>query len=163
MADYLTLKVEYKEIRKLSEKFQEMQDRVTSNNLSFRTSLKDKFTKILSDDVRKRFLSSPSTISGGRVYGDVYWRALSDSYLAKRPDRQRGVVLVDTGALRDSFQMESPDLISRFTNQYEWQFGSRISYGNKLQKTWPIVFFTTDVLRQLGEAYNEWLVEKFED
>jgi hypothetical protein len=157
----LELKINFKEIRDLSEKFKELEGKVKLSDISFRTTLKDDFSKVFEEDVRKRFMSSPSTTSGGRVFGDVYWRALSDSYLAKRPDRVQGQVLIDTTQLMQSFRLGSPNLVAEFTNNYQFKFGTRIKYAEELQKTWPIVFIHQGLLEELGKAYNNYLVKTF--
>jgi hypothetical protein len=116
----------------------------------------------MSEDVRKRFQSSPSTTQGGQVYGGVEWRELSDSYLRSRPDRLTGKVLIDSGQLMNSFQVNSPNLIAKFNNQFSFEFGSKVEYLTKLQPTWPVIFISQPLADELAEEWIKFLNKSFE-
>lgn len=163
MSDILSLKITTKELATLTNVLQELDNKIKLKDISFRTALKDGFTRILSEDVRKRFMSSPSTTQGGQVYGDVRWRELSDSYLRSRPDRLTGKVLIDSGQLMNSFQVNSPQLIARFDNQFQFQFGTKVEYAAKLQPTWPIVFMHQELKDELAEEWLKFLNKSFEN
>lgn len=158
----LELKISAKELEKLTQALEKLEGKTKLSDISFRTRLGTKFSEVLAKDVRKRFMSSPPTTSGGQVYGDAYWRALSDSYLRSRPDRIGGQVLIDTTQLMQSFSVGSPMMISEFENQFSYKYGSRIKYAERLQKTWPIVFFHQRLLDELGDVYLKWLIETLE-
>lgn len=158
MAKGLELKIKSKELKEVFDKWQKLSDRAALKTPQFRTQLKGKFEEIFVEDLSKRFLSSPSTIQGGNVHGGAYWKTLSDAYLLKRPDRVTGKVLIDSTRLQKSFTVGSSELISEFSNQYEFKFGTKVDYAKKLQKTWPIVFLHRDLVNQLAKAYVDWLV-----
>jgi phage gpG-like protein len=158
----LSLKITVKELAKLTNIIQELDNKVKLKDISFRTTLSDSFTRIMSEDVRKRFQSSPPTTQGGQVYGDVHWRELSDSYLRSRPDRLTGKVLIDSGQLMNSFQVNSPNLEARFVNQWVFEFGSKVDYAKKLQPTWPILFMHQPLADELAEEWIKFLNKSFE-
>jgi phage gpG-like protein len=158
----LSLKITTKELAKLTNIIEELDNKLKLKDISFRTTLTDSFTRVMSEDVRKRFQSSPSTVQGGQVYGGVEWRELSDSYLRSRPDRVAGKVLIDSGQLMNSFQVNSPQLEARFVNQFQFVFGSKVEYANKLQATWPILFVHQELSDQLAEEWIKFLNKSFE-
>lgn len=158
----LSLKITTKQLANLTNVIQELENKVKLKDITFRATLTDSFTRVLTDDVRKRFMSSPATTQGGQVHGGVYWRELSDSYLRSRPDRLQGKVLIDSGQLMNSFQVNSPNLIAKFNNQSSFVFGTKVSYADKLQETWPIVFVTPEVLDELAEEWLKFVVKGFE-
>lgn len=161
MEKKLTFKITFKELTRVIKNTSELKERFDLKNLSFRTELATSFTRVLSEDVRKRFMSSPSTTQGGSVYGNVQWRELSDSYLRSRPDRVQGKVLIDSGELMNSFQVGSPNLIARFNNQFSFEYGSSVEYAEKIQKTWPIVVFHPPLVEELLEEWIKFLNKDF--
>ncbi len=58
---------------------------------------------IVLQDVDQRFNTAPRGNSGGTVHGGETWAPLSDGYIKKRPERERGQLLRDTGELQQSF------------------------------------------------------------
>jgi len=158
----LSLKITVKELAKLTNIIQELDNKVKLKDISFRTTLSDSFTRIVSEDVRKRFQASPRTTAGGNVPPGVYWRELSDAYLRNKPYRAEGRVLIDTGSLMNSFQTDSPNFINRFNNQYSWEVGTKIGYAQNLQSTWPMIFMHETLVKDLATAYLDWLINKFE-
>lgn len=158
----LSLKITTGQLAKLTNVIQELDNKVKLKDISFRTTLTDSFTRVLTEDVSKRFMSSPATTQGGKVYGGEHWRELSDSYLRSRPDRLQGKVLIDSGQLMNSFQVNSPNLIAKFGSQNFFVFGTRIDYAEKLQKTWPIVFLHKDLMDELAEEWLKFVIKGFE-
>lgn len=165
MAKGLELKLNTSELKKVFEKWQDLPNRASLAKPEFRNTLKNKFEDVFAKDLQQRFLSSPPTTQGGQVYGGVYWRELSDSYLLKRPDRVQGQVLVDTQRLKNSFVVGSSEMISEFGNQYSYRFGTRVPHSVKLNKEWPIIFFHPKLLEELSKTFVDWLLldvkEKF--
>lgn len=159
----LTLKIKTKDLTDITNLIEELENKVSLQDVSFRSSLKNKFGRIVSEDVRNRFAASPSTTMGGRVPPGIEWRPLSDSYLRNRPDRIQGRVLIDTATLMNSFQTDSPMFINRFNNQFSWEVGTKVGYSSKLQNTWPFLVFHEELVKDLATAYMKWLVKKFED
>lgn len=133
--------------------------KLRGESLEDQTRLKNKLTKVMSEDVKKRFSSSPSTVQGGYVHGGVHWKPLSESYVANNPTRQQGRIYIDSGALMRSFEINSPNLISDFSNNKIFEFGTSVPYAKKLDKTRPIVFFHEDLLNVITETYLEWATE----
>lgn len=163
MTKGLELKITTSELKKLFKTWQELPNKASLARPQFRASVKSRFEKVFAEDIQKRFLSSPSTTTGGKVYGDVTWRALSDSYLARRPDRLKGQVLIDTQRLKNSFVIGSSEMISELSNQNLYKFGTRVDYAAKLQKTWPIVFLHKELLDKITNTFVEWLLLDIKD
>lgn len=158
MSKGLELKIVTSDLKKVFKKWQDLPNRASLSRPEFRNTLKTKFEDVFAKDLQQRFLSSPPTTQGGQVYGGVYWRELSDSYLIKRPDRAMGQVLVDTQRLKNSFVVGSSDMISEFPNQNSYKFGSKVPHSVKLNKEWPIVFFHPKLLDDLAKTYVDWLL-----
>lgn len=112
---------------------------------------------IIREDVAKRFASSPTTSSGGLVYGGAYWRALREGYLRSRPDRVLGQVLIDSGALRDSLTIPgAPHSIVDYGGGII-EFGTDIEYADELNRTWSILFFHDGLM----EKIVRWIVQYY--
>lgn len=112
---------------------------------------------IIREDIAKRFQSSPSTTSGGMVYGGVYWRALREGYLRSRPDRAMGKVLIDSGVLRDSLVI--PNAPGSYVN-YDGgsiELGTNVEYAEELNRTWSILFFHDGLM----EKIVNWIIQYY--
>lgn len=155
-----SLKVKFKELAKLSEVIDKLGEKVELSDISFRTSVATEFGKVISEDVRNRFIVSPATTAGGKVPPGVHWRELSDSYLRNRPDRLTGRILVDSGTLMNSFQTDSSDFISQVDNQWQYTVGTKVGYSAKLQETWPFVFLHSQLMDKLAKAHIDWLTKE---
>ena len=136
-----------------------MQKRLNLADQIQQEKLKVKLEKIMSEDLRQRFASSPSTVTGGHVHGGEYWKPLSESYLSTRPDRAQGKIYIDSGDFMRSFQVGSPTNISRFTDNLTYEFGSSLDYATKLQSMRQVVFFYDELLDSLALGFLEWLTE----
>ena len=155
----LEIKIEAKDIEQLQFWFEEIEKRINFSSTEAQEALKERLQKVMSDDVQKRFDSSPSTTAGGTVHGDIYWKPLTESYLANRPDRAQGRIYIDSQNLMRSFNVSSPNLISRFTQEGTYEFGTRIPYAEKLQSMRQIVFFYDLLLDKLALEFLEWAIE----
>lgn len=163
MSSEFSLKIKFKELSKISKAIGKLEEKVDLSDISFRTSIGQEFGKIISEDVRNRFMASPATTSGGKVPPGVHWRELSDSYLRNRPDRLTGRVLVDSGTLMNSFQTDSSDFISRVDNQWQYTVGTKVGYSAQLQETWPHLFLHTELMNKLAKAHIDWLSKDLEN
>ncbi len=120
-------------------------------------TLQQGIIEIIRNDISKRFLSSPSTTTGGIVYGGPYWRALKDSYLQQRPDRALGQVLIDTGALRDSLTIDgAPGSFVRY-GQDVIEFGTEIGYAKELDEIWRLLFFHEELIQRI----TQWVIDYY--
>lgn len=105
---------------------------------------------LMQEDVDLRFQSSPSTTTGGQVYGGVTWQPLSESYLRSRPDRVGGQILRDTGELLQSMTVEGhPYRISTATPD-EIVFGTALAKAQKLQRSRPFLFWHTILVEKVA-------------
>ena len=84
-------------------------------------------------DTDRRFDSSPPVETGGPVSGGINWPALTEGYLASRPERLGGQIYRDTGELQQSFQILRQ-------SQDEIVYGSNLTKAGRLQELRPIVF-----------------------
>ena len=159
------LKVEIKadDLKELEGWAQEIQERLSFATQAQQEKLKKRLQKVMSDDLQKRFASSPSTTQGGYVEGGEYWKPLSESYLAANPSRAQGRIYIDTGELMRSFQVGSPNLVSQFTDSLTYDFGTRIPYAKELQNLRQIVFFYDKLLDDLALEFLEWAIELPDD
>ena len=134
----LDIKIVVKDLDKLEEKFTEYEKRL--ENI---IDIEPLFRTVMNYDLRKRFESSPPTAGGGIVYGQEYWRPLSDAYLINNPHRARGVIHKDTQKLMESLTIpQHPEQISEMVAGGQYTYGSDIPYAKKLQDSLkrPIVF-----------------------
>lgn len=123
------------------------------------TGVEAQLYEILRKDAELRFKSSPPSSAGGEVYGGVYWKELSESYLVSNPHRRTGKVYIDTGNLRDSLTIPNhPD--SEFEiNGTEIVFGTSAPDVDKLNKSRPILFWHPLLLKQVADYLATWLIE----
>jgi hypothetical protein len=163
----LSFSISSTDLAKLQKYLEKMQSKVNLTDPKVRDSLKEKLEKIMFEDLKKRFASSPSTTVGGIVYGNEEWSSLSDYYLSKRPDRAGGQIYKDTLDLNNSLVAMTSDTISEFkqkgSQEVTYIFGTKIKYAEKLQEMRPIVFLHEELIEELVEAYKEFIIEKDED
>lgn len=155
----LEIEIKHEDIDQLGFWFKEIQDRLDLADLEQQDKLKLRLAKILSEDVQKRFASSPSTVRGGWVEGGGFWKPLSESYLRNRPDRQAGRIYIDSGELMRSFNVNSPNLISNIGDNFTYEFGTSIPYAKNLNTMRQIVFFYDELLDKIAEEFLEWAIE----
>ena len=157
----MTLQVEVKadDIQELQLWVEEIQQRLNFASFEQQEKLKERLQKVMSEDLQKRFASSPAATSGGYVHGGEYWKPLSEAYLAMRPERAQGRIYIDTQKLMQSFNVGSPNAIARFSDSLTFQFGTKIPYAEDLQSLRQIVFFYDLLLDQLALEFLEWVIE----
>lgn len=118
---------------------------------------------VIREDYKLRFESSPPSSVGGEVYGGVYWRALQEGYLLKRPDRRQGQVLIDTGDTMRAFTDKlNPNHVAEFEdsdNGFVIRVGAELDHLERLQKTWQIAVWHPLLLDKLSVAVLTWLVK----
>jgi hypothetical protein len=144
---------------KLEKFLKELEKRVELTNSEVRQLLAERMQKIMFQDLQLRFASSPPTTIGGPVYGSVTWSKLTDSYLAKRPDRLAGRIFIDTAALKNSLVSVNVNNISTFEGT-EYKFGTRLPYAEKLQKKRPIVFWHPALLEKIASLYANFVIQE---
>ena len=159
----LSIEIKGEDFKELEFWFDEVFKRLTYADFEQQEKLKARLAKVMSDDVEKRFASSPSTVRGGYVEGGEFWKPLSESYLASRPDRKAGRIYVDTAQLMRSFNVNSPNLVSKFSDNLTYEFGTNLPYAPKLQNMRQIVFFYDELLDKIAEQFLEWAIELPED
>lgn len=159
----LEIKIKAEDIEELGTWFELIDQRLKFASFEEQEKLKMKLAKVMSEEMDERFASAPATTQGGYVQGGVFWKPLSESYLAQRPERKVGRIYKDTGELMRSFNINSPNLVSTFDGNNTYQFGSSIPYAKDLQSVRQIVYFYDDLLEKLAFGFMEWLIELPED
>ena len=116
---------------------------------------------IVRDDFMMRFQSSPSTTSGGSVWGGTYWRALDEGYLMSNPRRKTGQVLIDTGELMRAFTRENATGNLTSVTEDTMEFGVNLDilpHAERLQETWAIAFWHPALLEKISAKLTEWYI-----
>lgn len=139
------------------EGFEELTTQLEEYQNKSKLELQQGIVEIIRKDVERRFISSPATTTGGTVYGGVFWRALKDSYLQRRPDRQSGQVLIDTGALRDSLTIDGARGSFVRYGHDTIEFGTEIEYAEELDKIWKLIFFHPELIQEI----NQFLIDYY--
>ena len=112
---------------------------------------------IVQEDVDLRFASAPPTESGGQVLGGEYWSELSESYLARRPDRRNGQIYRDTGELLQSLTAEgSPQNVSEYLPD-GFVFGTALPKAAYLQRARPFLFWHPALLEKVADYLVNWV------
>ncbi len=120
--------------------------------------LQEGIVELIRQDVMLRFQSSPTVETGGMVYGDVEWRALSEGYLANNPHRVGGQILIDTGTLKDSLTVKNaPYSVERYSEK-SVEFGTDVPYAETQEKLGrKIVFLHPLLMNQITEFVQEFI------
>lgn len=105
--------------------------------------------EVLEEDVLNRLEKAPLTQLGGNVLGDVYWIKLKDSTLKKRPDRLNKPILTDTGRLKESLKLRTPDNIAD-TYYKNIVYGSKLVYAKPQQKMRKYLFLYPELVRKIN-------------
>lgn len=158
----MEIKLEVKNLSEDDNFVKNFQERLEGKDEGFKKKVLEKFSEVMFEDLTKRFASSPPTTTGGQVWGGATWYKLSESYLLQRPDRQSGKIYIDTGNLRKKLTSPNPELINKFDKD-EYVFGTEVPYFERLQALRPIVFWHSEVVDKLSQAYIELLTEGKEE
>jgi hypothetical protein len=124
--------------------------------------LKKALVKIVRDDIDQTFKSAPPTTIGGKVQSGEKWDRLTDYTLALHPHRSRGRVLVDTGELWRSTQVDGSG------NRYSLD-GSEFSYeltsekAKTVQGRRPIAVMHEKLSKRIAKAELAWVVKGEKD
>lgn len=144
------------------EGFEELDEKLEKFERKDNLRLQEGIVEIIRNDIMQRFLSSPSTTSGGVVHGEAYWRALKEGYLRQRPDRALGQVLIDTGRLKDSLTIPgAPGSYVTYGGD-SIEFGTDVEYAEELNKTWNILFFHLGLMEKITRWAVQYYVENKE-
>ena len=155
----MSLEVEIK-IDEVAEKIQESFEKQVER-LDKIDEIEPLFRSVMNYDLKKRFESSPPTASGGIVYGQQYWRQLSDAYLLAKPERANGTIHKDSMALMQSLtEPQHPEQVSSITPEGYYEYGTEIPYADKLQKQLkrPLVFTHETLNIQLSNMVSLYLL-----
>lgn len=112
---------------------------------------------ILQSDIEDRFASAPGVRQTATVHGGALWESLSDRYLARRPDREGGRQLIDTTALKESFQVGDAHNIAT-ASATELEFGSDVIYAAAQDRRRPIAFFHEDLVSALCDSVGDYVL-----
>jgi hypothetical protein len=110
---------------------------------------------IVQADVDRRFAESPSTETGGEVWGGEYWNPLGAKYLQDRPERLGGQILRDTGELQQSFTAEAYRVYQ--VDGEELTFGTALPKAGRLHRDRSLIFWHPVLLEQVAEYLALWL------
>lgn len=124
--------------------------------------IKGALVKIVRDDIDRTFKSSPPTTIGGKVQSGEKWDRLTDYTLALHPDRSRGRVLVDTGELWRSTQVDgSGNRYSLDGNKFSYELTSE--KAKELQGRRPIAVMHEKLSKRIAKAELAWVVKGEKD
>lgn len=142
----------------LDSRFDKMSDRVTDFNPISRD-----LADIVRQDINLRFLSSPATVSGGVVYGNVYWGPLSPYTFRMNPRREQGKVHIDTGRLWQGAINEGGGGNRYYTQGSDFFFELTASQVDDLQNKYnrPIAFWHEELLNKVRDRTVEYVMEPF--
>lgn len=113
---------------------------------------------IIQSEVDQVFATSPSTTSGGTVYGGEVWDRLTDAYLKRRRDRVGGQILRDTGELLNSLAVGGGGNILQ-SGGNTVTFGSALPKARGLQRDRPFLFATDTMARIVAKRWELYVTE----
>lgn len=119
--------------------------------------------QIVREDIERRFVVSPRTTDGGNVYPlTVFWKALSESYLNKHPERRKGQIYIDTGTTRDSLIKENSNgnITNIDTQNNILEVGSSLSHVPKLDAARKIYVDHIELRQKLQEYIQKFISEE---
>ena len=113
--------------------------------------------KVVRDDINKTFESSPQTTLGGEVQSGESWPKLTDYTLSLYPRRRRGKVLIDTGELWRSTQVDGAG--NRYTiDDTDFSYELTSQKARKLQGRRPIAVMHEKLAQRVLEVQTKWIV-----
>ena len=114
--------------------------------------------KVVRDDIDKTFESSPPTMIGGKVQSGEKWAKLTDYTLALHPHRRRGHVLVDTGELWRSTQVDGAG--NRYSiDETTFSYELTSKKARELQGKRPIAVMHEKLSERVLEVQTKWIVQ----
>ena len=132
----ITLEIDISEINKITKKLGDIKLKAADIR-----GASDGIRLLLQEDVDLRFQNSPSTNTGGEVYGGAYWRELSEAYRRQKPYRRDGQLLRDTGELLQSMTVVGHPYNIFSTTESEIVFGTALIKARKLNRGRPFIFW----------------------
>jgi hypothetical protein len=141
----LSIKFDLEELSELEGYYTDLQQRAQDLR-----PIQRELDDIQREELKLRFLSSPATLTGGVVHGDVYWNRLSDWYLNQVPRRRKGQIMIDSGRLKNEATNEGSGNSSSL-NQNSYEFKLNTPYAGK-QDTMRQLLFWNEGLLQKTEA-----------
>ena len=112
----------------------------------------------ISQDVLNRFETAPLTQLGGLASGNIYWKKLKNSTLKQNPERLNKPILTDTGRLKESFKLNTPENIAD-TFYKQIVFGSKVIYANKQNSMRKFLFLHPELLKQISTLIKIYVKE----
>jgi len=123
----VTLSADFSGLEGLSKKFENALKR--KKDL---TQLEAGIKEVLVEDVKLRFATAPLTNKGGMAHGNVFWSAMTPTWLATHSDRMGKPLLKDTGKLLNSLIVGNDDSVFSVTRE-GFQFGTKVAYAKDHQ------------------------------
>jgi hypothetical protein len=120
--------------------------------------IQDTLVKIIRDDIDRTFKSSPMVTTGGKVQSGEKWDRLTDYTLALHPHRSRGRVLIDTGELWRSTQVDGSG--NRYSvDKTEMTYELTSKKARTVQGKRPIVVMHDKLSKRIAAAQLAWVVK----
>lgn len=113
---------------------------------------------IIQSEVDSVFESSPSTTSGGTVYGGKTWASLTEAYLKQRPDRASGVLLRDQGELLNSLAVGGRGNVLT-SDSDSITFGTALPKARGLQNKREFLFVTDGMTDAIARRWEQFIIE----
>ena len=132
---------------------------------------KEVIFKPISTEVQQRLTRAPISQQGGyptfgqKAKNKVYWRPLSENYLRQNPRRLGKPIMVDTGRMKKSFSLNSPENIAEVkkdsnTKKILFLFGSKVPYSKMQNEMRRFIFFHPTLLKKIETNIIKYLLKK---
>jgi hypothetical protein len=114
--------------------------------------------KVVRNDINKTFESSPQTTMGGEVQSGESWAKLTDYTLSLHPHRRRGKVLIDTGDLWRSTQVDGAGN-RYFIDDTTFSYELTSKKARELQEKRPIAVMHEKLSEQILAVQTKWIAK----
>jgi hypothetical protein len=145
--------------------FDDLRDRVDgiSDALDDLSPISRELAEVVRDKhLNPLFLSEPSTLTGGVVYGGAYHAPLSRYTLLLHPERARGQVHIATGSLFQGAVTEGGSGNTYDVQGNEFTYELKDSRAPKLEGFGrPILYWHEELQEEMAKAVLAYLVKKW--
>ncbi len=112
---------------------------------------------LIQADVDERFERSPSTTTGGAIFGGGSWEPLTEDYLKRRPERAFGQLLRDTSDLLGSFTVGGEGNLTEI-DRTSVEFGSTLPKARGLQDKRPMIFPHDELVESIERLWSDYII-----
>jgi phage gpG-like protein len=113
---------------------------------------------VIQAEVDEVFDTAPDTVTGGNVYGGKNWKALSNAYLKRRPERVGGQIYRDSGELLQSLTVGGAGNLLQ-SNSDTVTFGTALPKAGRLQKDRNFLFATPAMVEAVARLWEDYIAK----